>query len=123
MAKSELQVVICRTCLRDNPGEGNCESFQKNVQFYQDRFKEGWLKKTAQLKYKNCFTHCEKFHCVQVTQGGRGYLFKKISSPQVQQDLVDWVRQCKSQDKIEPPETLAGHIITPVQTTEKYQKC
>jgi hypothetical protein len=123
MAKSELQVVICRTCLRDNPGEGNCESFQKNVQFYQEQLKDGWLKKIAKLKYQNCFTHCEKFHCVQVTGNGRGYLFKKISNPQVQQELIEWVRRCKSQGKVEPPEKLVQHIIAPVQSTAKYQKC
>ncbi len=122
MGKSKLEMVICRTCLRDNPGSGTFTDFEHNAKHYQESLKEGFLKKTADIKFQNCFAQCENFHCVQVTQGGRGYLLKKISTPEKQQQLVEWLRESKQKGLLELPDTFSEHLIGPVETQEKYQK-
>lgn len=122
MGKNKLEVVICRTCLRDNPGTGTFTDFETNAKHYQESFKEGLFKKTADLKFQNCFAQCENFHCVQVTRNGIGYLLKKISTPEKQAQLVHWLRDNKDCDRLELPEALSDHLIAPVQSKEKYKK-
>lgn len=117
MASNPIEVTICRTCLRDNPGEGTFANYETNAEYYRGHFKEGWLKKTARIKYQNCFANCERFYCVQVTQGDQGYLLSQISNSQKQQALIDWVRQCKVRGKMTIPDELKDHVIAPVKAT------
>lgn len=122
MAKNKLQVVLCRTCLRDNPQEGDWKSFEANAKVYQQKLKDGFLRKHAELRFQNCFSYCEKFHCVQVTKNGEGFLLQKISTPQKVNDLVDWVKESKKSPYFELPHSLHDNLIAPVKPQEKYKK-
>ena len=122
MTKNKIQVVICRTCLRDNPEEGSLSSFEENAKVYQQGLKKGFLKKHGELRYQNCFTHCEKFHCVQVTRNGEGFLLQQVSTPQKIKDVLDWVKESKATSRFEPPHSLHDNVIAPVKSQEKYRK-
>lgn len=122
MGKSNLELVICRTCLRDNPGAGNFSDFETNAKSYQEALKAGLFKKTAQVKFQNCFAQCENFYCVQVTQGGEGFLLKQVSTLEKQQELLDWLKESKRQGQLELPESFSEHLIAPVKPQEKYKK-
>lgn len=124
MSKNKLELVICRTCLRDNPGEGDFTNFETNAKTYQSAFKEGWLKKTAEIKYQNCFAQCEHFHCVQITKDNEGFLLKKISTPEKLGSVVSWLKEVKSgTQNFALPTELSEHLIGPVRhPQEKYKK-
>ena len=117
MAKGKLKLTICRTCLRDNPGEGPWASIETLDQEYKKHLGSGWFNKTAEISYQNCFAQCENFYCLQVTAQGSGYLLKKISTPEKIQAVVNWIREAKAQkqNKLKVPDCLAEHVIAPVE--------
>ena len=123
MSKNKLQVVLCRTCVRDNPGQGMFQDFELNSKAYQSQLKAGLFKKHADLKYKNCFAQCENFHCVQVTKNGEGFLLKKISTPEQVQNLIEWVKEAKEHSALSLPKVFQTQLVAPVsEIKEKYQK-
>lgn len=124
MNKDKLELVICRTCLRDNPGEESFADFESNASAYQSAFKESWLKKTAEVKYQNCFAQCENFYCVQVIQNQQGFLLKKISSREKMNHVIAWLQRVKKGvQAFELPSELRDHLIAPVKNPqEKYKK-
>ncbi len=122
MSSYRPKLVICRTCVRDNPKETPFSDFEENAKHYQNLLKEGFLKKTADLHYQNCFAVCENFHCVLVHHGHKGFLFKKISSVEKIQSLVTWLKELKEGAPIEIPQELQENLLKEVKEIENYKK-
>ncbi|MCP5467793.1 MAG: hypothetical protein H7A32_00815 [Deltaproteobacteria bacterium] len=122
MSSSRPKIVICRTCVRDNPKKAPFTNFEENAKYYQSLLKEGFFKKSADLHYQNCFAVCENFHCVLVHHGHRGFLFKKISSVEKIHSLVAWVRKLEQGVVPEIPEDLQENLLKEVKEIETYKK-
>src|ERR1700752_2959405 len=80
MSKNKFKVVVCRTCVRDNPGEGPFANPEITEKTYREKLKEGFFRSAAELNLHNCFNYCEQYYCVQVLGPTHGFQLKKISS-------------------------------------------
>lgn len=123
MAKNNIEMVLCRTCVRDNCEEGFFQNFDEAAQFYKDRLNLGLFRKAARLKYQNCFAQCENFFCLQVSRNNKGFLLKKISSPEKIDSVIDWVKESSQGKDFQLPQKLEENLIRHVEVSEKYQKC
>ncbi len=115
MAKSKLKLTICRTCVRDNYGEGIFSNIDLVEKSYKDRLKEGRFGSAAEIALQNCFTECENFHCVQLADEAMGFRLKKISTTEKINEVSDWVKQVKNTGRWDLPETLISHLIEPIK--------
>ena len=115
MSSKKLKLTVCRTCVRDNPGEGIFENAESVEKTYRQQLKQGLFGSVAEIKMQNCFSECENFHCVQLTDDTLGFRFKKISSPTKVDELIRWVKAVKETGRMDLPESLIGHLIEPIK--------
>ncbi len=106
-----FKILACRSCLRDNPGEGVFASPENCEKEYKAKLKEGLFKKTAHFELQSCFAECEHFHCVRVMKGKVGVHLKQISSPEKIDEVIEWVRLAKQTNSFEVPDHLKGHFL------------
>ena len=123
MGKQKPQLVICRTCHRDNPGEGDFANFASAAKKWKRALVPGIFNKIADVKYQNCFAQCENFYCVQVTQNHEGFLLKKISTPEKMNQVIDWITSAPENKPLQIPESLRDEVLKQVSVQgEKYHK-
>ena len=106
-----FEILACKSCLRDNPGEGVFATPESCEKEYREKLKEGLFRKTAHFELHSCFAECEHFHCVRVMKGKTGVHLKKISSPQKIDEVIEWVRLSKQINSFEVPEGLKGNFL------------
>ena len=115
MAKPRLKLTICRTCVRDNYGEGIFSNIDLVEKTYKERLKEGRFGHCAEIALQNCFTECENFHCVQLADEEMGFRLKKISNLDKINEVSQWVKQVKDTGRWDLPEELIPHLIEPIK--------
>lgn len=117
MSKSNLKLTLCRTCVRDNYGEGIFSNIDMVEKAYRERLKGGLFGSLADIQLQNCFTECENFHCVQVESGNAGFRFKKISSPEKIEQVTQWMKEVRRTGRLDLPDHLIPNLIEPVKTS------
>ena len=115
MSQAKLKFLICRTCVRDNPGEGVFSTIESLEKTYRQQLKSGLFSSVAEIELQNCFSECENFHCVQLTDAQGGVRLKKISTPQQLQQVVQWIKDCQKSGKVELPEGLQEHHLQTIR--------
>ncbi len=114
-----LKILACKSCLRDNPGEGVFASPENAEKEYRGKLKEGLFRKTAHFELHSCFAECENFHCVRVLKGKVGVHLKQISSPQKIDEVIEWVKLSKQTNSLEVPECLKENLLYEVENSLK----
>lgn len=115
MVKNKIQLTLCRTCVRDNQGEGVFADIETVEKVYRQKLKSGIFGSLASIKLQNCFANCESFHCVQITDHEKGFLLKQISDPEKIESVCEWVKLSKANGTMELNEGLKGHLIETVK--------
>lgn len=110
-----FKILACKSCLRDNPGEGIFSSPESAEKEYREKLKEGLFRKTAGFELHACFAECENFHCVRVLRGKEGFHLKQISSVRKIEEVIEWVRLAKQTNFFEVPEGLKGNFLYEVE--------
>lgn len=118
MSKTKPKVTICRTCVRDNYGEGLFSEIDLVEKAYRERLKTGVTGSAAEIVLQNCFTECENFHCVQVESDAAGFRLKKISSVEKIDQVADWIRDIHRTGRLDLPDNLISNLIEPVKVSK-----
>ena len=119
MSKNKPKLTICRTCVRDNYGEGLFSEIDMVEKAYRERLKTGITGSAAEIVLQNCFTECENFHCVQVENEEAGFRLKKISSIDKIEQVTTWIRDIHSTGRLDLPETLIPNLIEPIKVSKE----
>jgi hypothetical protein len=111
MAKNKIKLTICRTCIRDNEGEGVFSQIDLVEKAYKERLKEGLFHSAAEIKLQNCFSQCENFHCIEVADQTKTYQLKKISNIEKVESVCDFIKKSKTSGQLEFPEELRDNLL------------
>jgi len=115
MSKSKLKLTICRTCIRDNYGEGIFSDIDQVERAYRRGLKDGAFSSSAEVCLQNCFTECENFHCVQVENEQAGFRLKKISTPEKIEEVTRWMKEIQRSGRLDLPDPLIPNLIEPIK--------
>jgi hypothetical protein len=115
MSQAKQKLTICRTCVRDNYGEGIFSDVDQVEKAYRERLKARLWGTVAEVGLQNCFTECENFHCVQVEHGQAGFRLKKISSLEKIDQVTGWIRDIQQSGRLDLPEGLISNLIEPIK--------
>lgn len=106
-----FKILACKSCLRDNPGEGVFATPESAGKAYREKLKEGLFRKIAHFELHSCFAECEHFHCVRVFKGKMGVHLKQISSPEKIDEVTEWVKHSKQTNSFDVPEHLKDNLL------------
>ena len=115
MGNKKLKLLVCRTCIRDNPGQGIFATVDSLTDVYKKGLKKGLFSCSAEMDLQNCFTECENFHCVQLTDSDKGFRLKKISTPEKIETVLQWVKQVEKSGQLELPESLKDNLLETIK--------
>ena len=116
MASSKINLTLCRTCVRDNPGTGIFENAEALEAFYKKKLRESALDQVVELNFQNCFAECESFHCLELKRHDAGFRLKKISDPQKTEAVLNWLKQIQQNQRLDLPENLIENLLEPLKT-------
>ncbi len=117
MTTKKIHLTLCRTCIRDNPGEGIFKAPEALEAFYQKKLREHSLDGVVELKMQNCFAECESFHCLELNRQHVGFRLKKISNLEKTEAVLTWLKQISQSERLDLPENLLENLLEPLKTS------